>query len=74
MLGNTSLLAQQQARVTLMSLNVQMFVARLGAFKLIAPNVIVDKRVEAQAYKNAFRRKYKSIFQDGLLKEIKEEE
>jgi len=46
-LGNASLLAQQQARVALMSLNIQMFVARLGASKLIAPNVIVDKRVEA---------------------------
>jgi len=30
-----------------MSLNVQMFVARLGAFKPIAPNIIVDKKVEA---------------------------
>jgi len=45
-----------------MSLNVQMFMAGLGAFKLIAPNVIVDKRVEAWACENAFRRKYKSIF------------
>jgi len=39
-----------------------MFMARLGAFEPIAPNVIVDKRAEAWAYKNAFRRKYKSIF------------
>jgi len=30
-----------------MSLNVQMFVAGLGAFKPIAPNVIMDKKVEA---------------------------
>lgn len=51
-----------------------MFVAGLGAFKPLAPNVIVDKRAEAWACDYAFRKKYKSIYWDGLPKEIVEEE
>jgi len=48
--------------VALMALNVQMFTTSLGAFKPLAPNVIIDKAAKSYAYKHAFREKYKPIY------------